>query len=214
LSDEKAIYYPGEPLRSYMDAAASGSPAPGGGSVSAAVGALGAALVSMVGNLTIGKEKFAAVEEQVKELISEAERLRRELILLLQDDTTAYNGVIAAYKLPRDTEEEKTARHRAIQQGLIVAADVPLKTCRAGLRVCELAQVAAEIGNPNAITDAGVAALLGEAAAQGAALNVEINLGQIDDENYKRTTSAEIADILTRAASLRDEVLRLTRAKL
>jgi len=214
VTDEKGAYYPGVPLRAYMDAAASSAPAPGGGSVSATVGALGAALVSMVGNLTIGKEKYAAVEERIKELIGKAEPLRRELILLLQDDTTAYNGVIAAYKLPKETDEEKATRHKAVQDGLIGAADVPLDICRAALRVCELAKVAAEIGNPNAVTDAGVAALLGEAAAQGAALNVAINLGQIEDEHYKRRVAVEVADILAKASALRAEVLEMTREKL
>ena len=89
-------------------------------------------------------------------------------MVLLQDDTTAYNGVIAAYRLPKETEEEKAARHAAVQEGLIHAADVPLDICRAALRVCRLAATAAEIGNPGAVTDAGCAALFGEAAAQGA----------------------------------------------
>ena len=213
MADEPT-YYPGVPLRGYMDAAASNAPAPGGGSVSATVGALGAALVSMVCNLTLGKEKYAAVEGQVKALVMEAEQLRRELILLLQDDTTAYNGVIAAYKLPKETEAEKAARHAAVQKGLLHAADVPLDICRAALKVCELARTAAEIGNPNAVTDAGCAVLFGEAAAQGASLNVEINLGSIEDEAYTRAAAAEVAAILAKAAELRVAVLATTRDKL
>ncbi len=213
MADEPT-YYPGVPLRGYMDAAASNAPAPGGGSVSATVGALGAALVSMVCNLTLGKEKYAAVEGQVKALVMQAEQLRRELILLLQDDTTAYNGVIAAYKLPKETEAEKAARHAAVQKGLLHAADVPLDICRAALKVCELARTAAEIGNPNAVTDAGCAVLFGEAAAQGASLNVEINLGSIEDEAYTRAAAAEVAAILAKAAELRVAVLATTRDKL
>jgi formiminotetrahydrofolate cyclodeaminase len=214
VSAEDVTYYPGVPLRGYMDAAASSAPAPGGGSVSATVGALGAALVSMVCNLTLGKEKFAARENQAKELVEQAEQLRRELILLLQNDTTAYNGVIAAYRLPKETDDEKAARHAAVQKGLIHAADVPLDICRAAVRVCRLARTAAEIGNPAAVTDAGCAALFGEAAAQGAALNVEINLGSIEDEVYKRAAANEAAGILAEAAELRAEVLKTTREKL
>jgi formiminotetrahydrofolate cyclodeaminase len=214
VSDEQGTYYPGVALRGYMDAAASSAPAPGGGSVSATVGALGAALVSMVCNLTLGKEKFAAVEAQVKELVEQAEQLRRELTLLLQNDTTAYNGVIAAYRLPKQTDAEKAARHAAVQEGLINAADVPLDICRAAVRVCRLARTAAEIGNPAAVTDAGCAVLFGEAAAQGAALNVEINLGSIEDETYTRRAADEVSRILSEAAALRAGVLATTRDKL
>ncbi len=214
MSAENATYYPGVPLRGYMDAAASSAPAPGGGSVSATVGALGAALVSMVCNLTLGKEKFAGLEGQVKELVEQAEQVRRELTLLLQNDTTAYNGVIAAYRLPKETDDEKAARHAAVQEGLIHAADVPLDICRAAVRVCRLAKTAAEIGNPAAVTDAGCAVLFGEAAAQGAALNVEINLGSIEDEAYKRATADEVVKILAETAGLRAEVLKTTREKL
>lgn len=213
MADEPT-YYPGIPLRGYMDAAASSAPAPGGGSVSATVGALGAALVSMVCNLTLGKEKYADVEDQVKALVAKAEQLRRELILLLQDDTTAYNGVIAAYGLPKETDDEKAARHAAVQKGLVHAANVPLDICRAALRVCELARTAADIGNPNAVTDAGCAVLFGEAAAQGASLNVEINLGSIEDEEYTRAAADEVAVILRKAGELRSAVLTTTRDKL
>ncbi len=206
--------YLDDPLHIYIDALASGRPTPGGGSAAALVGALGAALVSMVCNLTLGKEKYVAVEAEVKALVAQAEQLRRVLILLLQDDTTAYNGVIAAYKLPKETDAEKAARHAAVQKGLIHAADVPLDICRAALKVCELSHTAAEIGNPNAVTDAGCAVLFGEAAAQGAALNVEINLGSIEDEDYTRTAAAEVADILRKAADLRAGVLKMTREKL
>jgi formiminotetrahydrofolate cyclodeaminase len=214
VSAEEATYYPGGTLRGYMDAAASSAPAPGGGSVSASVGALGAALVSMVCNLTLGKEKFAAVGEEVAELVAQSEQLRDELIVLLQNDTTAYNGVIAAYKLPKDTDEEQAARRAAVQKGLIHAADVPLDICRAALRVCRLAKTAAEVGNPAAVTDAGCAALFGEVAAQGAALNVEINLGSIEDEAYRRAATRELAAILAETADLRIEVLRITREKI
>lgn len=213
MSDQATIYAI-ETLQTYLDDAASGKPAPGGGSVSACVGALGAALVAMVCNLTIGKEKYAGVETQVNVLVGHADDARVRLEKLLQDDTVAYNGVIAAYRLPKDTAAEQAARSQAVQDGLIIAANVPLDICRVALEVCRLSKTAAEIGNPNAVTDAGIGAILGEAAAQGAALNVEINLGSIKDETYVGAAAAEVGTILIEAAELRAEVLRITREKL
>jgi len=214
VTDSGATIYPQESLQTYLDDAASGKPAPGGGSVSACVGALGAALVSMVCNLTIGKEKFAAVEDQVKDLVKQANHVRARLEKLLQDDTVAYNGVIAAYRLPKETDEEKATRHKAVQDGLIVAADVPLNICRETVEVARLSKVAAEIGNPGAVTDAGIGAILAEAAAQGGALNVAINLGSIDDQAYVAAARAEMDTILKETADLRAEVLRITYDKL
>jgi len=214
VTDSGATIYPQESLQTYLDDAASGKPAPGGGSVSACVGALGAALVSMVCNLTIGKEKFAAVEDQVKDLVKQANDVRTRLEKLLQDDTVAYNGVIAAYRLPKETDEEKATRHKAVQDGLIVAADVPLNICRETVEVARLSKVAAEIGNPGAVTDAGIGAILAEAAAQGGALNVAINLGSIDDQAYVAAARAEMDTILKETADLRAEVLRITYDKL
>lgn len=213
MSDEPTIYA-SEALQVYFDDAASGKPAPGGGSVSACVGALGAALVSMVCNLTRGREKFAAVEEQVQALVVESEAARTELERLLQEDTTAYNGVIAAYRLPKDTEEQQAARSKAVQDGLIVAAGVPLEICRVAVGVCRVAKTAAEIGNPAAVTDAGIGAILGEAAVVGAALNVKINLGSIKDAAYVESAASEIEAIQGEAAALRAEVLALTLSKL
>jgi formiminotetrahydrofolate cyclodeaminase len=211
---DEAIIYAREALPVYLDDAASGKPAPGGGSVSACVGALGAALTSMVCNLTIGKEQFAGVEGQMKEVLAASEAARARLQQLLQDDTTAYSGVLVAYRLPKETAEEKAARRKAVQDGLVVAADVPLEICRVAVEVCRLAKVAAELGNANAVTDAGIGALLGEAAAVGAALNVRINLGSIEDAEYVQRTSAEIEAILGEAAALRAEVLATTLAKI
>ena len=213
MSDEGTVYAR-ETLQTYLNDAASGKPAPGGGSVSACVGALGAALTAMVCNLTIGKEKFAAVESQVRDLEANAQDARAKLEKLLQDDTVAYNGVIAAYRLPKETDEEQTARMAAVQAGLIVAANVPLDICRVAVEVCRLARTAAEIGNPAAVTDAGIGAILGEAAAQGGALNVRINLGSIEDEAYVRAANAELERILAETSVLRDEVLKTTIAKL
>jgi methenyltetrahydrofolate cyclohydrolase len=211
---EAPTIYSSEPLQVYLDDAASKKPAPGGGSVSACAGALGAALVGMVCNLTRGREKFADVETEIVTLVEAAEAARARLEQLLQEDTTAYSGVIAAYKMPKETAEEQAARTAAIQAGLIVAADVPLEICRVAVEVCRLAKVAAGIGNPQAVTDAGIGAILGEAAVVGAALNVKINLGSIKDEAYVAKAAAEIEAIQAEAAALRAETHEITLSRL
>ena len=211
---EAPTIYSSEPLQVYLDDAASKKPAPGGGSVSACAGALGAALVGMVCNLTRGREKFADVETEIVTLVEAAEAARARLEQLLQEDTTAYNGVIAAYKMPKETAEKQAARTAAIQAGLIVAADVPLEICRVAVEVCRLAKVAAGIGNPQAVTDAGIGAILGEAAVVGAALNVKINLGSIKDEAYVAKAAAEIEAIQAEAAALRAETHEITLSRL
>jgi formiminotetrahydrofolate cyclodeaminase len=213
VSDQPTGYCK-QPLQIYLDDTGSGKPAPGGGSVSACVGALGAALVAMVCNLTLGKEKFASVETDVRALVAKADAARAQLERLLQDDTVAYNGVIDAYKLPKETEEQQAARTVAIQAGLIVAANVPMEICRVAVEVCRLAQTAAAIGNPAAVTDAGIGAILGEAAAQGAALNVKINLGSIRDGAYVQAAQAEVETILAETTALRAAVLQTTLDKI
>jgi formiminotetrahydrofolate cyclodeaminase len=213
VSDGPTIYA-SEALQVYLDDAASNKPAPGGGSVSACVGALGAALVSMVCNLTLGKEKFAGVEAEIAELVKATESARARLEKLLQEDTTAYSGVIRAYKLPKDTDAEKAARKAAVQAGLIVAANVPLEICKVAVEVCRLSKTAAELGNPGAVTDAGIGAILGEAAVVGGALNVKINLGSIEDCDYVETAAAQIDTMQKEAAALREEVLAITLSKI
>ena len=213
MSDAPTIYC-SEPLQVYLDDAAANKPAPGGGSVSACAGALGAALVSMVCNLTVGREKFATVDAEMTRLVAASEAARVRLEQLLQDDTTAYNGVITAFKMPKDTDAEKAARKAAVQAGLIIAADVPLEICRVAVEVCRLSKTAAELGNPQAVTDAGIGAILGEAAVVGAALNVRINLGSIEDCDYTSAAAAQIDEIQAEAAALRAEVLGITLSKL
>jgi len=213
VSDGPTIYA-SEPLQVYLDDAASKKPAPGGGSVSACVGALGAALVGMVCNLTRGREQFADVEGEIVTLAGASEDARGRLEQLLQDDTVAYNGVIAAYKMPKETAEAQAARRQTIQDGLIIAADVPLEICRVAVEVCRLAKIAAVIGNPQAVTDAGIGAILGEVAVVGAALNVKINLGSIKDAAYVEAAASAIDSLQAEAAALRAEVLGITLAKL
>lgn len=195
-----------EPLKGYGDALASGEPTPGGGSAAALVGALGAALNSMVANFTVGREKFAGVEEEVRQLLEESEGLRAELERLTQADTEAYGKVSAAQGMPRGTEEEKAARRAAMQEALKAAAGAPRAATRACHRVLEIAAELVEKGNPNLITDVGVAAKFALAAMECAALNVEINLAYMKDEEYKAACRREIAPRLHAGARLAGEV--------
>lgn len=201
-------------LKSYLERLASDSPEPGGGSVAALVGALGAALVSMVTHLTLGKEKYADVQDEMAELEASAAKLRAELEELITLDAQAYGAVAQAMKLPQEDEAQKAERKKVLQNALNGAAAVPLKIALTSLEVAKLAVPAAEMGNLYAVSDAGVAALLADAAAQAAALNVKINLAWIDDEDFKHTAWARVEETLSEVAELRETVLTITYDKL
>jgi formiminotetrahydrofolate cyclodeaminase len=200
-------------IQPFLEELASDAPAPGGGSAGAAVGAMGAALISMVCNLTIGKEKFTAVETELKEVLAKSEALRVELTQLVVDDTEAFNTVMAAFRRPKGTETEKAARREAIQAATKQATLVPLATARACAGVIELSRAAAEKGNPNAVSDAGAAASCAQAGLKAAALNVLINLPSIKDDAFVTTHQAELDQILAKQA-LADEVYELVKSKL
>ena len=182
-------------VRSFLDDLASESPAPGGGSVAALAGALAGALVAMVGRLTLGRQKYAAVEADMRDLVGRAEKLRRRLTGLVDADTEAYNRVAAAYGLPKGSPEEKNARGEAIQAGLRAAAEVPLEVCRACTEVLALAEHAAENGNTNAASDAKVAALLAAAGFEGAAANVAINLAAMNDAEFRARAERALQEL-------------------
>lgn len=201
-------------IRAFLDKLATSSPEPGGGSVAALAGALGAALVSMVASLTVGKEKYADVQDDIKVLLGRSEAVREALQELVQRDTEVYGAVSEAMKLPRDTEEQKEARDRLMQAALVEAAKVPLAIAEQSLAVAELSLTAGEIGNVNAVSDAGVAVLLADAAAQSAALNVKINIGWIADEAFNSASWGRVQQILTETAQLRESVMALTYEKL
>jgi formiminotetrahydrofolate cyclodeaminase len=201
-------------LETYLDKLASVEPEPGGGSVAALVGALGAALVTMVTNLTLGKEKYSDVQDDMMEIQVNAEAVRRRLESLVTLDALAYGKVATAMKLPRDDNSQKEARRRVLQAALQGAAEVPLEVAETALEVAKLALPAAEKGNVNGVSDAGVAALLADAAAQSAALNVKINLAWIEDEDFKHDAWARIEAVLSEAARLRDIVMALTYSRI
>ena len=169
---------------------ASNSPAPGGGSVSALAASLGAALTSMVCRLTIGKKKYIDVQTEIEKALKRSEDLRVQFISLIDEDTEAFNKVMAAYGLPKETEEQKMKRTAEIQNAMKTATLVPLKLMELCGEAMELVKTVVEKGNQNSISDASVAALMLQAGCEGAALNVLINLNSLQDEAFveaKRT---------------------------
>jgi methenyltetrahydrofolate cyclohydrolase len=200
-------------LQPFLNNLASGDPTPGGGAAAAAVGAMGAALVSMVCRLTIGRAEFAAVETQLQDTLTRAEALRVELTGLIDADADAYNTVMTAYRLPKTTDAEKAARREAIQSALKQATQTPLDTARACAGVIELSQAAAKLGNPHAVSDAGAAALCAQAGLKAAALNVLINLASIKDEAFAAAHRAELNQLLA-AHHLADDVYQAVSGKI
>lgn len=190
----------GESVTAFTASVAASTPAPGGGSVAAHVGALGAALAQMVAGLTAGRKKYAAVDAEMRELGLTAAGLVNELQGLVDRDAKAYGGVTTAYKLPKETDEQVAARTAAIDDALVYAAQVPLETARACAKVAELAATAAAKGNTNAASDAGVAALLAEAACRGAAYNVRINVSSMTDKSKGAALATETDAVLAAAA--------------
>lgn len=196
----------GESLGGFVAAVASPTPAPGGGSVAAHAGALAAALAQMVAGLTVGKKKYASVESEMKEISLQAAGLVNDLSALVKRDAEAYSQVMGAYKLPGDSPADAAVRSEAITAALLGAAEVPLETARGCLRVLELAAAVAARGNTNAVSDAGVAALLAEAACKGAVYNVRINVGALDEG--AKTKGARLVEECGRLLELAAERVR------
>jgi len=206
--------YIDQPLQHFMDKLASKSPEPGGGSVAALTGALGAGLVSMVSNLTLGKEKYKDVQPQIESLLKESEKLRKEMQDLIQKDTEAYGSLSDVYKMPKNTDAEKAARTANMQEALKKACQVPFEIGLKSLEVAKLAERAAAIGTVAAVSDAGVAVLLAQACAQSSALNVKINVNSIKDEAFNKETWTRMQDVLAQVASLEKSVMATTYKKM
>jgi formiminotetrahydrofolate cyclodeaminase len=198
----------------FLDDLASERPTPGGGGAAAVCGAIGAALVSMVANLTIGKKNYEAVWEDLEAVNAKAEALRAELTGAIEADAVAFNSVMAAYGLPRATEEEKAKRAASIQAALKDATLAPLRAVRACFEVIRLSAAAAEKGNLNVISDAGVAALAANAGLRSAALNVFVNAKAIKDRDFAENHIAEVNALLAQAAELTEPVYQTVRDKI
>ena len=205
-------------VEEFIESVASKAPAPGGGSVAALVGSLGSALTAMVGNLTKGKKAYNELDNKLKEELdnnfNEAIKLVQRLNELVDEDTKSFNGVMAAFKMPKNTEEEKSVRGRAIQDATKEALEVPLETAEKCLEVLKLQKSFANYGNQNAITDIGVGALLGYAGIEGAIFNVKINLSGIKDKDYVDTIDKKCESIVEEGNSLKEEVLKIVYSKL
>lgn len=212
------MLYVEKSLKDYIAEVASGAPTPGGGSVAALAASLGAALTSMVGNLTIGRKAYNELEDEIKKEMDDSfKKIQKSIQVLngiVDEDTKAFDKVMEAFKLPKETEEEKAKRAEAIQEGYKVALEVPLRCAEECLTVLRLQKVFAEYGNVNAITDVGVGALLAAAALESAILNVKINLKGIKDEEFKKKIEDKIEDMMAEGTKLKEQWLKLVYEKL
>lgn len=201
-------------VQDFLARASTGDAAPGGGSVAALAGALAAAMASMVANLTVGRPRYHAVEEECKEFIVQANDCCTKLQRLMDEDVRAFQSLMEAYRLPKgDTEEQVARRRRAIQDALGDAVEVPLATARASLDVLRLSAKLVEVGNVNAVSDAGVAASLGEAAVAAALFSVDINLQSMADAERAAAIRRERDGMADEAQRLRSTAERLLKAR-
>ena len=201
-------------LQTFLDQLASKASTPGGGSAAAIMGAMGAALVSMVANLTVGKQKYQDVEEEMQGFLERSEDMRSRLTGMIQADIDVFDKVMAAYGMARETDAEKAARSGAIQAALKEATDVPLACAQLCADVIELCRPVAEKGNLNVISDAGVAVLAAHAALRSAALNIYINIGGIRDEEFVRDRRDKLEFVLSGAGVATETVYELVKSKL
>jgi formiminotetrahydrofolate cyclodeaminase len=201
-------------LDGFLEALGSSAPTPGGGAASALAAALAAALTEMVAQLTAGKARYASVDEAMRGAITRARAARAELLALMREDAAAYGAVAAAYRLPRASVEEAAARDAAIQTALAGAMQPPLRMMHLGCAVLELAEEVAASGNPSVASDAGCAALLGEAAVRAASLNVLANVVLLRDETAVAEARAEMVRCEAEAAALRERTMTAVHARM
>jgi len=201
-------------LRQVLEASASDAPTPGGGSVSAIVGSFGVAMVSMVGNLTVGKTKYQDVEPQVKVILEKTNKLMSRLEELVAEDIKVFGQFMDVLKLPKDTEEQKAERARLMQEALKGATDTPMEIARVCLEGLELAEELSTIGNKGAISDVGVAAYVAEAALNSVLLSVDINIPSIKDAEYVDKIQTEKYALIVKAAQLREKAVAQVRERM
>ncbi|MEA4902472.1 cyclodeaminase/cyclohydrolase family protein [Desulfitobacterium sp.] len=198
----------------FLAQGASSAPTPGGGSVSAYVGALAASMVCMVANLTVGKEKYKDVEPQVQEILAQGQRLLEDLKKGLSRDITEFSKFMAVLKLPKDTAEQKAAREEKRQAVLVSATNTPISIAQNCFAVLKLAQELAPIGNKGAISDVGVAAYLAESALKAAMFSVDINLPQVKNGDYQSQVKAERERLFKEAGKIKEETVQVVQSRL
>ncbi|MDB6084604.1 MAG: methenyltetrahydrofolate cyclohydrolase [Gammaproteobacteria bacterium] len=201
-------------IEEFLERLASGDPTPGGGSAAAVMGAMGAALASMVCNVSIGKKGLEAGEPELRAVRTEAEALRGRLTSMIAEDIAAFDGLMGAYKLPKATDADKARRTEAIQAGLRQATEVPLECARVCAAVIALSRRAAEQGYRGVVSDAGVAVLAAYAALRSAALNVYINAPALQDRPFAERAATEIDALVAAGAVENDAIYALVRRRL
>jgi formiminotetrahydrofolate cyclodeaminase len=201
-------------MERFLDDLASGAPTPGGGSAAAIIGAMGAALVSMVCSVTLGKKGLEAVAPEMKTVREQSEKLRLRLTAMVAEDVAAFDALMAAYRLPKASEVDKTRRAEAIQSNLRAATETPLDCARACAQVIGLAQRAGENGYSGVISDAGVGVLAAHTALRSAALNVYINAPSLQDREFAQQALAEVHELLEAGGRRSEAVYALVRGKL
>ena len=200
--------------REILDEAASSSPTPGGGNVSAMVACMGNAMVSMVANLTSGKEKYAEYQGQVDELLVKSKDIMARLEDLVDADMQVFGKFMTAIKMPKETDEEKKARSAAMEEASKTASDVPLEIAETCVEVIELAVSLAAYGNKGAISDVGVGAYIAEASMEGALLSVDINLGGIKDQEYVKNATMKRDSLRSKAKELREKAVAVVKVRM
>jgi methenyltetrahydrofolate cyclohydrolase len=201
-------------LEEFLDALASRSPTPGGGSAAALIGAMGAGLISMVCNVTLGKKGMEEVASEMRAVCTESEALRLRLTAMIAEDIAAFDALMSAYRLPKGNDAEKAQRGVAIQNSLIGATNTPLRCARACADVIKLSRRAAQLGYSGVISDAGVGVLAAQTALRGAALNVEINAPLLEDRAFAAEASNELKGLLELCGRESEAVFALVRTRL
>jgi methenyltetrahydrofolate cyclohydrolase len=191
-------------IEDFLDELASRNSTPGGGSAAAMIGAMGAALLSMVCNLTIGKAKYRDVEAELTSVLARTEQLRSQLTEMIEEDVESFGAVMRAYAMPRLTSEESVLRSQAIQSALKEATQVPLRCCRVCRELIDLSAVVAQKGNSHVVSDAGVAVLVAHAALRSGALNVMINVKAMTDRQFVASQLRELDALLAPASAATD----------
>ena len=201
-------------LEKFLDELASAAPTPGGGSAAAIIGAMGAALISMVCNVTLGKKGLEAAAPEMLAVRTESERLRSRLTAMIAEDIAVFNALMQAYRMPKALDEEKIRRSAAIQVSLRGATETPLECARVCTQVIGIARRAAEHGFSGVISDAGVGVLAAQTALRSAALNVQINTPALDDREYAAAAGAEMERLLEYGSRESEAVFSIVRGRL
>ncbi|QXM06572.1 cyclodeaminase/cyclohydrolase family protein [Crassaminicella indica] len=194
-------------IKEFLEKLASNEPVPGGGSVAALSAAVSIALMEMVANLTIGKKKYMEVEEEMKSIKKDAEKYRSRFIEYIDKDSDAFNDVMKAFKLPKETDEEKETRKTAIQEATKKAALVPLEVAKDAFEIMKTIEKIVVKGNQNAVTDGAVAAMMARTAVLSALYNVKINLGSIKDTEFVEEVAKEVKELEENVENIEKDIL-------